>query len=1078
MMTILRWSVLALLAWIPLASTANPDINLAGTWRFQLDPADEGVTGRWFGRTLPERLRLPGSLQLQGFGNLPTRHSDWTSGIGASLLDDPRFQRYIQAERFMCPFWLTPTRHYVGAAWYQRDVEIPPDWAQRRIVLHLERPHWQTMLWIDDRKVGVRDGLGVPHAYDLTEHLAPGSHRLTLRVDNRMIVPVGADAHSISDQTQGNWNGIVGELKLVSTPRVWIDDVQVFPDTARREVRLQVALGNHTGAAGSATLTARAKTVSAVSEHAAAAKSWPVEWSANGNKLEFVYPLGEGALLWDEFQPNVYELSLELADGATALDTARTAFGLRELGIAGTQFTINGRRIFLRGTLECCVFPLTGYPATDVASWKRIMRVCRAHGLNHLRFHSWCPPEAAFIAADEVGMYLQAECSAWAVFGEGTEVDTWVEREAERMLTAYGNHPSFMLMAASNEPHGTNRGTVLEPLVRAWTARDPRRFYTCGAGWPHLPANQFHINQEARLQRFGPLKLSARPQTAADYRTLIADNEIPVVTHEIGQWCVYPNIAERLKYTGFLEARNLEIFRDLLDRAGMLDQAADFLLASGKFQTLLYKQEIEAALRTPGQAGIQLLALQDFPGQGTAPVGVLDALWDPKGYVSAAEYRQFCNHTVPLARLPRFVWTGDETLEIGVDVACYGPADLPEAVVEWRLTDPAGRPYAQGALPATDVRTGTVNPIGNVRIPLVDLPAPSQAVFSLVIAGTPVHNAWPVWVYPSEVVDPEPTDVTVTADLEDALAALANGGRVLLVPPPYTVRGNTLGTFRPIFWNRITFPSQTEHTLGVLCQADHPALADFPTSFHSDWQWWELFEHSKPMVLDGLPGALRPIVQPIDDWNDCRRLGLLFEARVGAGRLLVCSMDVQRNLARRPVARQLRHSLLSYLAGDRVAPAVELAPDQVRRLFKKPSAVQRLGATVSADSHEPLHEPQQALDDNPQTIWHTAWLPSPAPMPHHLVLDLQQPVKVYGLTYLPRQDQGNGRIAEFEIVVSADGENWSQPVAAGTWPDGSQRQTVRFDEPRSARYVKLIARSEVYGQPYASAAEIGVLLEP
>jgi len=1060
------------------ATFAADEIDLAGTWRFQLDVKDEGGTQRWYATTFVNELRLPGSLQHQGFGERPSRQSDWTGGIGVGLLDDPRFHRYVQSEDFQCPFWLTPRRHYVGAAWYQRDVEIPDDWANRRIVLHLERPHWQTTLWIDDRKAGVRDGLGIPHEYDLTDILKPGRRRITLRVDNRVIIPVGADAHSVSDQTQGNWNGIVGTLKLVSTNKVWIDDVQVFPDVAQRQVRLRVKLGNRAGAAGDGMLAVRAKTTNADEAHVAPAKSWPVKWTSEGAELEVVYPLGPGALLWDEFDPNVYHLTLELRDGNGTLAEKSTSFGLRELGIEGTQFTLNGRIIFLRGTLECCVFPENGYPATDVASWKRIIRVCQVHGLNHIRFHSWCPPEAAFIAADELGVFLQAECSAWAVFGDGTAVDAWIYEESARMLKAYGNHPSFILMAASNEPHGKNRAAVLEPLIRSWATKDSRRYYTCGAGWPHLPANQFHINQEARLQRFVPLKLDSPPQTAADYRELIADNDIPVVTHEIGQWCVYPDIAERLKYTGFLKAENLDVFRDLLDRAGMVDQAGDFLLASGRFQAMLYKHEIEATLRTPGQAGFQLLALQDFPGQGTAPVGVLDALWGPKGYITAEEYRRFCNHTVALARLPRFVWTANEDIEVDIDVAHYGPTDVPDSVVRWRLSDPGGRVYAGGELPATTLRTGYVNSIGTVKAPLQNLPTPSRAVFSLSIADTAIENEWPIWVYPPELDTSVPDNIRVTALLDDALSALRRGERVLFLPKNHAVRGNTLGTFRPIFWNRITFSSQTEHTLGMLCKPDHPALAAFPTSFHSEWQWWELFERSRPIVLDGLPGALRPIVQPIDDWNDCRRLGLLFEAKVGAGRLMICSMGVENELAERPVARQLRHSLLTYVGGDRFEPAVTLTPDQVRNLFKEPTAVQRLGATIVADSQEPLHEAKQALDDNPKTIWHTAWLPSPASMPHYLLLDLQQSVTLRGLTYLPRQDQGNGRISEYEVLVSKDGATWSTPVAQGVWPDNAELKTVRFSEPQQARYVKLIAKREVYGQAYASAAEVCVLLEP
>lgn len=1054
------------------------EINLAGSWRFQLDPQDEGVNAKWYTQTLKDALRLPGSLQEQGFGERPSRNSDWTGGIGIALLDDPRFQRYILSENFQCPFWLTPLKHYVGTAWYQRTVKIPEAWEQKRIVLHLERPHWQTTLWVNDQKVGVQDGLGMAHEYDLTDFLTPGRHTLTIRVDNRVVIPVGPDAHSVTDQTQGNWNGIAGELKLLATDKLWIDDVQVYPDVANRQVRLSIKLGNHGDQLGKGTLSASAKTTKAKPFHAAKPKSWPVEWTADGAELEVTYPLGADALLWDEFSPNVYQLTLELSSGQDTLANASTTFGLRELGIKGSQFTINGRAMFLRGTLECCVFPQTGYPATDVASWKRLIRTCQAHGLNHIRFHSWCPPKAAFIAADELGMMLQAECSAWAVFGDGTAVDTWVHEEAARMLKAYGNHPSFIMMAASNEPHGKKRDEVLSPLVQSWIDKDSRRLYTAGAGWPRLPVNQFHIDQEARLQRFVPLKLDHPPQTAADYRRIVEEYKIPLVTHEIGQWCAYPNISERLKYTGWLRAENLDIFGDLLKRAGMIDQAGDFLLASGMFQTLLYKHEIEATLRTPGQAGFQLLSLQDFPGQGTAPVGVLDAQWGPKGYVTAEEYRRFCNHTVALARLEKFVWLDNETLKAGIDIAHYGPTDLENQIVEWQLAALGGEVYASGQLPATTLRTGQPNAVGQAVIDLSNVRTPSQAIFTVSIVDSDIINEWPIWVYPRALEPASPDNVLFTTEPDEALAALARGERVLLSPNANAVRGNTLGCFRPIFWNRVTFPSQKEHTMGVLCQVDHPALADFPTRFHSEWQWWELFEKSKPMVLDELPTALRPIVQPIDDWNDCRRLAVLFEAQVGQGRLMVCSMDVASELSTRPVAKQLRHSLLSYMSGERFQPVDALTPDQVKSLFKEPTLVQKLGATITADSQEPLHEATQALDDNPRTIWHSAWLPSPAPLPHSLTLDLKQTITLRGLTYLPRQDHGRARIADYEVRVSTDGKNWSEPVAAGTFPNTADLQTVRFASPQTVRYVKLIAKSEVWGENFSSAAEINVIVDP
>ena len=381
------------------------------------------------------------------------------------------------------------------------------------------------------------------------------------------------------------------------------------------------------------------------------------------------------APLWDEFHPVLHFAKVGLHTGDdVAADTHTTTFGFREARNDNGTLTINGRPTFLRGTLECAIFPLTGHPPTDVDSWKRIIRICKAHGLNHMRFHSWCPPEAAFAAADELGFYLMAEVSSWAnqgaQIGSGRPLDAWIEAETGRMIEAYGNHPSFLLMAYGNEPDGPNHKQWLQGWVARWQEKDPRRLYTTGSGWPVMPGSDFHSLPQPRIQRWGEGLKSIingqAPRTDFDWREIANQHpDAPVISHEIGQWCVYPDFDEIEKYTGHFKARNFEIFRETARRNGMLEQARDFLMASGKWQAACYKHDIEAALRTPRFGGFQLLDLHDFPGQGTALVGVLDAFWDSKGYISAEEYSRFCGPVVPLARLPKMVWLSQRNPQRG-----------------------------------------------------------------------------------------------------------------------------------------------------------------------------------------------------------------------------------------------------------------------------------------------------------------------------------------------------------------------------------------------------------------------------
>jgi hypothetical protein len=1073
---------LSLLAFSLISVSARAEqIDLAGTWQFQLDRQDKGETDKWFERDLPDKITLPGVPTAQGYGDPPSMQTQWTGNINPIWQKDPYYKQYQTPDNFKMPFWLQPDRHYVGAAWYQRAIDVPPKWQGRRLFLLLERPHWKTTVWLDSRQIGSQDSLGTAHFYDLGTNVALGEHRLTIRVDNRMIVDVGNDAHSVSDHTQGNSNGIAGQIVLSATDLVWIEDVRLYPNIKDRTVGVTVSIGNATGQAGSGRLIIGVrKTDKAVSV--------PVSWGQEGGQAKCTYAMDPECSLWDEFNPALYTMDLGLLSegpGRQYQEAATVRFGMREVGTQGTRITINGRPTFIRGTLECCIFPLTGHPPTDVESWRRIIRICKTHGLNHIRFHSWCPPGAAFTAADELGFYYHVECSAWATVGDGGPFDKWLYKESEAMIKAYGNHPSFTMMAYGNEPGGRNQNRFLGDFVSYWKQRDPRRLYTSGAGWPLLPESDYYSTPAPRIQQWGQgvgSRVNAKPpETMTDYSDFVQQhNKAPVISHEIGQWCVYPNFDEMKKYTGLLKAKNFEIFREQLERNGMIDQAHDFLMASGKLQALLYKEDIESALRTPGFGGFQLLDLHDFPGQGTALVGVLDPFWDSKGYITAEQYHRFAGPIVPLARLERRIFKAGDELRVRIDLAHFGPVDLKDARPQWTLHDSAGAVIDSGRLAPRTIRAGTLSELGEVSVMLNPIERAQKLNFEVSVPGTDAANDWDLWVFPKDVPTEPAADILITRQLNDATAdRLAQGGKVLLLPPPATIRNDEkhpikMG-FSSIFWNTVWTNWQPPHTLGILCDPKHPALAQFPTEYHSNWQWWELIHDAAPFILT-THRDLKPVVQVVDDWVTARKLALVFEARVGKGKLLACSCDLVSDLDSRPVARQMRHSLLTYMAGSRFDPKYTMTAEQLAELWKQPSALEKLGATITADNHHPSHAPELAIDGDSSTIWHTNWEPMAQP-PHYLILDLKKRVRVAGLTYLPRQDMTNGRIAKYEIYVSTDGQTWGSPVASGTWPNDAAMKTIRLDRPHDAQLIKLVALTEVNNQPFASVAELGVIVE-
>lgn len=938
-----------LLCSFTLASAADAT-SLAGTWRFRLDRLDAGEKAQWFAQSLPDRATLPGDLTEQGIGDPPTLATQWIGGVqNPNWSSDPVFAPYAKPENFKFPYWLTPERYYTGAAWFQRDITVAPEWKGKRVALTLERPHWETRVWVDGKFLGANNALGTPHDYDLGP-LSPGKHVLTIRVDNRIVVDVGENSHSVSDHTQGNWNGIVGKLELRATPLVWIEDLQAYPDAKSKSVRVRGRLANASGKSVTTSVAlSLARARDAGTERSTATVA--VNCGPEGGTFEAEVKSASAIALWDEFNPNLYELTADTGD-ATNRDSRTITCGFRDLSVQGTQFMINGHKAFFRGTLECAIFPKTGHPPTDLASWQHVIRAAKAHGLNQLRFHSWCPPEAAFIAADELGMYLQVECSSWAnqstTLGDGKPVDAWVYAEADRILKYHGNHPSFTLMLYGNEPGGKNYKAYLSKWVTHYRAKDSRQLYSSGAGWPQIAENQFHLTPDPRVQGWGEglkSRINAKPPaTTIDYRDYIGARSVPVISHEIGQWCVYPNFDERKKYTGYLKARNFDIFHDLLSAHHLADQAHDFLIASGKLQTLCYKEDIEAALRTPGMGGFQLLDLHDFPGQGTALVGVLDPFWEGKGYVTPDEYRRFCNVTVPLARLTKRVFTTDETFEAAIEIAHFGAAPIERAVSEWKLVGDDGRIVSRGEFPAKTIPVDNGTTLGRVTIKLNDVPAPARYKLVVGVRGTPFENDWDVWVYPAKADESPAAGITLASELNaTALEALRGGGKVLLLVPPERVRNSeknpvVLG-FSSIFWNTAWTKRQPPTTLGLLCDPKHPALAAFPTDPHSNWQWWYATHRAAAMMLDDLPAKMRPTVQVIDDWFTARKLGLVFEANVNGGRLLVCSIDLEHDLD--PVRRQLRVSLLRYIASERFHPSVDVTTEQIHGLMKPHAALDR-----------------------------------------------------------------------------------------------------------------------------------------
>ena len=910
-------------------------IPLEGNWGLQLDTAGAGIAPDWLTKSCTDSLFLPGTTDM---GKKGTYNTDMT--LTTSL-----------------------SREYVfeGKALYTKQVDIPEEWDGTSVRLVMERTK-PTTIWIDGKEVGANNDISTAQQYDLSSYLFPGTHTVAILVDNgKQAVPekVYGSSHAYSASTQTNWNGIIGDFYLESVPLCGIDDIQLYPDVAKKVVTARVTLRNPDKGAGKGILSFYAEAWNTDKQHKTPVQTVEVDWTKPEQELELA--LGDKALLWSEFTPSLYRFSVSLKTDQS-VDTEQATFGLRDFKTKGRQFTMNGKTTFLRGKHDACVFPLIAHTAMDVETWRHYFQVAKQYGINHYRFHSWCPPEACFEAADIEGIYLQPELPIWGNIDiDDTELCDYLLKEGRNLHRAYSNHASFVMFGLGNEMSGEEG---LAMLIQTFKKEDNRHIYSSGSnnylGFKGKQANEDYFTT-CRVGREGDKQFNTHarasfsfadaydggylnhtyPNSEMDFSSANVLCDVPIISHETGQFQVYPNYEEIKKYTGVLKPRNFEIFKKRLEEAGMINLAYDFMMASGKWSALLYRADIEMNLRTPEWGGFQLLDLQDYPGQGSAYVGILDAFMESKGLIAPEEWRHFCSEVVPLFCTEKFCWTNDEALTGEVEIANYSESDLNSKQLSWTLTDSKQQVLDKGVLPL-QVKQGELAKVGTLKPAIASVRKAEKVTLALSIDGTPYRNDYSLWIYPAADKEVAPSeDICVTDDLDANLKYLTEGGKVLWFPSKDKHKDQTVGgLFQTDYWNYRMFRTICENldrpvspgTLGILTDPGHPALADFPTEFHTNWQWFPIIKQSYPMILDRLSDDYRPIVQVIDNVERNHKLGLLFEFKVGNGKLLVCMSDLKA-VQDKPEARQFYRSILEYMESSAFAPSYSLSAKDLQDLF-------------------------------------------------------------------------------------------------------------------------------------------------
>jgi hypothetical protein len=913
-------------------------ILLEGTWQFALDTAGVGISEKWYVHTLPDSVKLPGTLDENFKGILNTNR-----------METMRLSREMM---------------YAGMAWYQKEIIIPESWKDQNIRLMMERTK-PTQVWVDTVFSGNSTDILTAQYYDLSKLLTPGKHIITILVNNgNNSVPRGiTGSHAWTEHTQSNWNGIIGNFLLEATDPTRINAIQVCPDIDKKNILVKIKIYRNEGGPDKADLILEAAGWNTKTKHSVSSKSFPVLLKVGENNLELTYKMGRKFRKWSEFDPALYKLSVTLK-GEKVLDNTTVDFGMRKFSTLGTQFTINGTKTFLRGKHDACVFPLTGYPPMDVESWRKVFRIAKSYNINFYRFHSWTPPLAAFQAADIEGIYLQPELPFWGSFSKdrNPDLNAFLLKEGDNILANYANHASFVMFALGNELSGDI--DVMRDFVSHFKSIDNRPlmsfgtnnylgfrgqvegedYYTgCRVGADKDTTFSTHIRGSFSFaDAYDGGYINGRyPSTNLNYSGAISKCTIPVLGTEVGQYQIYPNYDEILKYTGVMKPWNLEVFRERLKENNLSDQAKEFFRASGASSAICYKADIEMAMRTPGFGGFHLLDLQDFPGQGTALIGLLDAFMESKGLITPEKFSQFCNRVVPLVLMEKYCWTNNETFTAKIQVVNYSESNLKSQPVSWELKKYNGEIIAQNQVKA-NISQGELADVVTVKADISKISKAEKLTLSVVLEGTPYENSYPVWVYPADINTKIPESILISEKLDKStLSKLSEGSTVLLFPDFNDIADLSVGgLYIPDYWNYRMFKGISESnkkpvspgTMSILTDPDLPLLSDFPTEFYTNWQWWPIVKNSRPFILDNTPKDYRPLVQVVDNIERNHKLGLIFEFRVGKGKLLVCMSDLKK-IQDKPEGRQLYSSLLKYISSDKFNPSQTLTQNELVELF-------------------------------------------------------------------------------------------------------------------------------------------------
>lgn len=923
-------------------------LSLNGMWEFKVDSSGEGSWNN--GDFTPDhKLQIPGSWEEQGIGEL--KSNDTMGGW-----------------RKLC--------EYEGTGWYSKKVLLPVQESGHHYILKIEGVRWFTRVWLDGEFVGEGESLSTAHHFDLSDAVRLGMEQtLVIHVDNRMRLEF-PESHIHSYQTATTWGGITGGVSIEIKSPVYVSDTTIVSEPEQNKVVVDADMDGRWSSYDNLQIEAAiydGNQVLATEQISCVMSEYRDNFHA---RIDLTLP--ESTTCWSDRNPILYVAKLTIRSKGTILDQKECRFGYRSFKADGKQLMLNGKPIFLRGYVDSCIFPQTGYPSWEIEHYRHQFRTAKELGFNHVRLHSWTPPRPFFEAADEEGMIVQTELPHWTRFYTNRAKPSsrleheYMNRELERILYSLKLHPSFVMLSLGNELVSKDGHPELNEMVRYARTIDATRLYTDNTGFGELPAldreGDFYIpslNFNAQHSVF----YTSTSNTTENYNDVMQLETKPIIAHEHGLCSMYIRPQEAEKYKGVLRANWIKFTMESLRKKGMEHRVDEFIQASGILQARSLKENFERLRRTTGLSGFQWLEIRDFPGQGHASTGILDAFWDNKGFVQSNQMSRYNSERILLMQSPvRVVYAGDP-IQVDIEISNFGD-DLKEGILSWELSD-GKQVVSSDSFSTCKAVRGGITLLSRLSI---DTPGNIAESYTLTVTLSSekhnVQNDWEFWSVPrpqkhpktervwTDIASlrsnlfgaifssdmpwnigghdfkPKEVDLVITDKLNMVMIQhLIDGGNIWLMPKQGSHYDEVETKYLPILWNFYLFCGTLGSTFGMMIK-DHPALGDFPHDQFSNWQWYHLVDDTPAIGMDLIP-HVEPIIEVVDNFNRVKRLAYAFEVNVGKGKLFVSTfrMSDSKDL-KRPENAHLFNEILNYVLGDDFQPQAELSIGELLGLFK------------------------------------------------------------------------------------------------------------------------------------------------